>query len=278
MSRTSRRPPINGAQDRAERVQRWTAALLTVLFHMMVVLLVIRQSPPLVSMSAPHGEAYGGRMVVTLTDESLSPPPTEPQPPARKRASPKTPKPSRAIKRALPAPVVQSAAPMPPAAPDASKTSTLPPTEAPEPPATADARPTHVAGQPPGMRAADAARVNAALAAKLGSRRGRNNTAPPVGPDMEVDGFHVYYDLADETRLRAWRDQGMSEVFLPLPGTLRLMVCPLEIVLRRGSGTCRMVEMDSPELKSIGDAREVINMQRVYQFGDMVWSGPGPYR
>ena len=95
---------------------------------------------------------------------------------------------------------------------------------------------------------------------------------------MGVDGFHVYYDLADEDRLRAWRRQGMTELFLPMPGTLRLMVCPLEVALRRGSSECRMVEMDSPELRFIGDAREVINVQRVYHLGDEVWSGPGAYR
>jgi hypothetical protein len=287
MSRTSRQA-INRAQDRTERVQRWTAALLTALLHLTIVLLVMRQSPPLIRMSTPQGEANGGRMVVTLrdespNDESLSAPPPEPQPPARKHVSSKRPKASHAIKRPLATPVVQAAVPMPPEAPDTSETSTPPPSKAPEPPDaprdTADAeRPAHVWGQPPGMRPDDAARANAALAAKLGSPRGRSTSAPPVGPNMDVDGFHVYYDLVNETRLRAWRDQGMTEFFLPLPGTRRLMVCPLAIALRRGSGACRMVEMDSPELKSIGDAREVINMQRVYQLGDLVWSGPGPYR
>ncbi len=92
---------------------------------------------------------------------------------------------------------------------------------------------------------------------------------------MGVDGFHVYYELVNETRLRAWRNQGMTELFLPMPGTRRLMVCPLEVALRRGYGECRMVEQDSPQLKVIGDAREVINIQRVYQRGDVVWSGPG---
>ena len=94
----------------------------------------------------------------------------------------------------------------------------------------------------------------------------------PQGVKFEAD------DLVNETRLRAWRDQGMTELFLPMPGTRRLMVCPLKVALRRGSGPCRMVEMDSPELKSIGDAREVINVERVYQWGDIVWRGPGRYR
>lgn len=95
---------------------------------------------------------------------------------------------------------------------------------------------------------------------------------------MEVDGYQVYYELISETRLRAWRDQGMTELFLPLPGTRRYMVCPLEVALRRGSGACRMVEPDAPELEAIGDARQVINMQRVYKLGEVVWRGPGPYK
>ena len=48
--------------------------------------------------------------------------------------------------------------------------------------------------------------------------------------------YEVYYQLVRENRLRALRDQGMTELFLPLPGTQRLMVCPLELMLRRGSG------------------------------------------
>lgn len=95
---------------------------------------------------------------------------------------------------------------------------------------------------------------------------------------MEVGGYQVYYDLLDEARLRAWRDQGMTELFLPLPGTRRLMVCPLEVALRRESSACRLVEPDAPELKNIGDARDVITMQRVYRLGEVLWSGPGAYR
>ena len=87
----------------------------------------------------------------------------------------------------------------------------------------------------------------------------------------------MYYDLVSETRLRAWRDQGMTEVFLPLPGSRRLMVCPLEIALNRDSGECRLVEPDAPEMAAIGDARDVVLMMRVYRMGEVVWRGPGPY-
>jgi hypothetical protein len=176
---------------------------------------------------------------------------------------------------------VQSAIPVPAQVADSSDTPTEPPSTEPEPTDAARdtaERPVIPFGPQPGVRQDDNARANAALAAKLGSHRGRSNNAAPVGTNMGVDGFHVYYDLADEDRLRAWRNQGITELFLPMPGTLRLMVCPLEVALRRGSGECRMIEMDSPELRFIGDAREVINVQRVYHLGDKVWSGPGAYR
>jgi hypothetical protein len=216
-------------------------------------------------MTAPQGQAGGSAMQVTLVDESLSAPPTEPQPMRRKPV--KKPKTSRAI---TPTPVVQAAIPMPPQVTDPSDT----PTE----PADTEERPAQAFGPPPGFRPDANARANAALAAKLGRNRGRSNNAAPAGTNMGVDGFQVYYDLVEEDRLRDWRNQGITELFLPMPGTYRIMVCPLEVALRRGSGECRMVEMDSPELKFIGDAREVIDIQRVYRLGKQVWSGPGAYR
>jgi hypothetical protein len=123
----------------------------------------------------------------------------------------------------------------------------------------------------------DLAPANAELASSPAIDRGRRNNASSGEPDMEVGGYQVY-DLISETRLRAWRDQGMTELFLPLPGTRRYMVCPLEVALRRDSGACRLVEPDAPELKAIGDARDVIIMQRVYKLGEVLWRGPGPYR
>src|SRR3546814_9501334 len=73
----------------------------------------------------------------------------------------------------------------------------------------------------------DLAPVNAGPARSRGTNRGGRNDAASSGTSLEVGGYQVYYDLLDETRLRAWRDQGMTELFLPLPGTRRLMVCPL---------------------------------------------------
>ena len=280
MSRTSR-GAVSGAPDGTARVHRRTAVLVTVLVHVLLVLLVMPPPPPIAT-SMPRGGAGGSRMEVTLLDETLSPPPPEPEPSVHKPVSRKKLKAPRAITRPLPMPVAEASMPMPREEADTSDTPTVPTTSEPEPPDTpreTAQRPAHVRGQPPGMPAPDDnARASAALAAKLGSNQGQSNTAAPVGPNMEMDGFHVYYDLFNENRLRTWRDQGMTELFLPLPGTRRLMVCPLDVALRRGSGTCHMVDMDSPELKFIGDAREVINVQRVYQLGDVVWSGPGPYR
>lgn len=252
-------------------MQRVTAVLVTVLLHLLLMLLVTR--PPPISTASRQGEANGSVMEVTLRDDPALPPaPPEPMGVARKAASIKRPKAPRPVTRPLPTPVVQATVPIPPEATDAASTSTA----APAPPdVQADNTPFEFSAR---ARTDDAARAKAALAARLGTRRSRNDDAPPAGPDMGVDGFHVYYELTNENRLRDWRHQGMTELFLPLPGTRRLMVCPLEIALRRGSGQCRMVEMDSPELKNVGDAREVIDIARVYQWGEMVWRGPGPYR
>jgi hypothetical protein len=128
------------------------------------------------------------------------------------------------------------------------------------------------------MLSEDLAPENAGLARSRSIDRGRRNDASNAQPSMEVGGYQVYYDLLSEARLRAWRDQGMTEIFLPLPGTRRYMICPLETALRRESGPCRLLEPDDPELANIGDAREGINMQKVYRQGEEVWSGPGPYR
>ncbi len=269
---------IDAPQDRPERLRRWIAALVTVLLHALLLVLVLQETE--ITLTEPQSQAGGSRMNVTLIDQTALPMPPEPVPPAHKPA-PKKPKAPRAPKRPPSIPVAEATEPMTPTSADTTDTRPAPPTPASEPPEAAPDTPhehPRELGQPPGLRPDDAAAANAALAAKLGSGRGRSTVAPPVGPSMGVDGFHVYYELVNETRLREWRKQGMTELFLPLPGTRRLMVCPLEVALRQGSSACRMVEQDSPELKSIGDARDVINIQRVYQLGEVVWSGPGPYR
>lgn len=267
-------PPgaVNLALDRTERVQRWVAALLTVLLHVLFLLFLMSPPEP-ITMTAPQGQAAGSTtsaMEVTLLDEPISQTPPPPVPVPRKPATPKKPKTPRAIAPRPPTPVVQLA--------ETPDTPTVLPITEPEPSDAPDDTAERPFGPPPGFRSNENARASEALAAKLGRNRGRSNEVAPVGINMGVDGFQVYYDLADEDLLRAWRNQGMTELFLPMPGTLRRMVCPLEVALRRGSGECRMVEMDSPELQHIGDAREVINIQQVYRLGKQVWSGPGAYR
>ena len=273
MSRTPR-GPVNQALDRTERVQRWAAALLAVMLHALLILFLMSPPTP-ITMTTPPGQAGGSAIDVTLIDESLSqPPPPAPEPMHRKPVPRKKPKTSRAIAPTPPTPIVQATIPMPPTVADTSDTPPVPP----DAPRDTAEHPANEWRPPTVIRLDDNARANAALAAKLGRNRGRSNNAAPAGTNMGVDGFNVYYDLVDENRLRAWRKQGITELFLPLPGTLRLMVCPLEVALRRGSGKCRMVEMDSPELKTFGDALEVIGIQQVYHLGDKVWSGPGVYR
>ena len=93
-----------------------------------------------------------------------------------------------------------------------------------------------------------------------------------------VAAFVVGLQRRSERRLREWQAQGMTELFIPLPGTRNLMVCPLETALRRESGACRQLEPDSPELEAIGDAREVISVHQIYRQGEIVWRGPGAYR
>ena len=48
--------------------------------------------------------------------------------------------------------------------------------------------------------------------------------------------------------------------------------------IERIAGPCRMVEPDDPSLARIGDAREVVIVQRVYRRGELVWRGPGVYK
>lgn len=287
MSKASRRADA-GARDRAERLQTWTAALLTALLHVLLLLLATWSAP--VTVTTPQGAAAGSALQVTYIDESLRPPPSARAPSVRTAASSAPAKASPAATRLQSTPVARADDPLPPDAADASDRATTSratePAQPPDVPASvppgapdeAEARRDPMWGQPPGTQPEGRAPANAGPARSRAIARGRRNDASTAEPNMEVDGYQVYYDLISEIRLRAWRDQGMTELFLPLPGTRRLMVCPLEIALNRDSGACRMVEPDAPELQAIGDARDVINMQRVYKLGQVLWRGPGPYR
>lgn len=289
------------ARPWAERLQPWIAALVSALLHLLMLLLLLFASTPTVT--TPQGTAGGGRMKVEFVGETrqpVQPVTTKPSPP-----TPQKPKPVR--KRPATSPVrstlVQHADdPVPPEAPDTPGTVVaLPPTpvqppsvpsppqpqnkappsqaQAPaaSPPASTQRRPETWTGRPPGMLDQDIGQ-DEGLARSASTSRGRRNDLDTAEPSLEVGGYQVYYDLRSETQLRAWMAEGMKELSLPLPGTQYFMVCPAQVALDRGSGKCRLVGPDSSELKTIGDAREVINMIQVYRRGELVWRGPGPYR
>lgn len=273
MSKASRRTDA-GARDRAERLQSWIAALLTALLHLLM-LLAVMLAPP-ITVTASQDGAAGSPMEVTYIDETLRPPsPPEPSAPAPAASRLQT---TLVTQADDPAPLQVVDIPDSPAPPVAEPPRQPQPTPAPpDAPDEPVERPAHTWGQPPGMLPQNRAPVNAGRARSPAVNRSRGSGASS-GTSLEVGGYQVYYDLLDEARLRAWRDQGMTELFLPLPGTRRLMVCPLEIALHRDSGACRLVEPDDPELEAIGDARDVITMQRVYRLGEVLWRGPGAYR
>lgn len=254
-----------------ERWQHWIATITSALLHLLFLFLMMLSSQ--VPVTPPQGTAGGGRMVVDFI--GATPPQPTHTPPAKPTAS-KPAKKAPAKSRIQSTLVTQADDPVPPDAPDdAAQDQAQAP--AATPPPTPQRRP-HIWGQPPGMLQENLAPENAGLARSSSTNRGRRNDAYNATPSMEVDGYQVYYDQRSETRLRAWRDQGMKEIFLPLPGTRRYMICPLETALKRESGPCRLLEPDDPELETIGDAREVIDMQQVYRLGEQVWRGPGPYR
>ncbi|HST46133.1 MAG TPA: type II toxin-antitoxin system RelE/ParE family toxin, partial [Luteimonas sp.] len=264
MSDTPRLPDA-GQPDRRDRLQRWGAAAATVALHGLLLLLALWMRPDVVT--PPQGAGGGGSGALQVTwIEDIAPPAPAPTPaPVRPVRTPTPPQTARAPApptRVRTTPVVQADDPLPPevaavddaAAPPPPEPVATPAVPTPSPPDAPDARerpdaparaesppqvqrPARMKGLPPGMRLED-------LPASRGPGRraaaspGPGSSAGTSGASLGVDGYQVYYELVYETRLRAWRDQGMTELFLPLPGTRRLMVCPLEIALRRGSGAC----------------------------------------
>ena len=269
-------PADSRAEDRIERLQHWTAVLLSALLHLLFLLLAMMLSPP-ITMAPPQGAAGGSRMAVDFIGDT--PPQPSDAPPAVKPAPRKPAAKPRAASRVQSTLVTRADDPVPYVVPDevAQDSAQTPAASAPTAPATPPRRP-HIWGQPPGMLPEETAPENAGLTRSPTIDRGGGNNASGADTSLEVGGYQVYYDLRAEPRLRAWRDQGMTEIFLPLPGSRQNMACPLETALKRDSGPCRLVDPDSPEMKAIGDARDVIDMQKVYRRGELVWSGPGPYR
>ena len=287
MSRASSRA-AGGHASRSDRMQRPAALVATVLLHLWLAWLLLSSTP--MTPNDPQGAEAGSPMVVDfvgltppqpLEAPHASPPPPRPRTPARAVTSRvRTTEVARADD-ARPPEAEIGATPMADVRPPIPVPDPPPPVPAPvagaatSPPAPQQRQRTW--GQPPGMALRDTAPVNAGRGRNVTAGRGRGRDSSS-GPSMEAGGYQVIYDLRSETRLRAWRDAGMTEVFFPLPGTRDYMVCPLETALRRESGPCRMLPPDAPELAGIGDAREVITMHGVYRRGEMLWRGPGAYR
>lgn len=266
-------------ESRLERLQPWIAALASVLLHALILLLAMT-SEPLV-MSNPEGSAGGSRIEVEyidVTNPIPSPPevpPATPTPP-RERMPPRPDADQPASSSRLQVVEVDQA-------PEPLPTQASEPRDRTTPPAASNRpvpqRPQQQAwGQPPGMLREQHAAVNTGPAPSPATQRGRRYNASAAEPNMEAGGYQVLYDVLSEERMRAWRDEGVTELFLPLPGTRQYMVCPLETALRRESGPCRLLDPDDPEMANIGDARRVITMERVYRQGQLLWRGPGAYR
>lgn len=285
------------AKSWGERLEPWIAALVSAVLHLLMLLLLLLADPP--TMTTPQGAASGGRTKVDFIGATR-----QPVHPAKTPPSPTTAqKPVAAKKRRATSPVqstlvAQSDHPVPPPDPAATASTPAPPAptpaEQPAPPqpdpatqqqaqaAASAPEPTQRretwTGRPPGAIDQDLGPNEEGLVRDGGGRGGRRGDPSDAGPSMELGGYLVYYDLRSETLLRAWMDQGMKEFFILLPGTQYRMACPLEIAMKRGSGKCRALPPDSPELKAIGDARDVITMLQVYKQGELVWRGPGPYK
>lgn len=275
--------------SRSERLQSSIAAISSALLHLLLLLVLLYSSKPVVT--SPQSAASGGRVKVDFIgepQESDQSTPAPPSPPPT-RASDSVP-PARAASRLRSTLVDRADNPIPPDAPVPSdslsaRRAPSPPErrnesrpQPPSPSSPARRRPETWTGRPPGLIEEDLAPQNAGLANSPAIRNGRGRDMTANGPSMELGGYLVYYDVLSEERLRAWARQGMKELSIPLPGTRYYMVCPLEIALRRGSGKCRALDPDSPEMAAIGDAREAVTMLQVYKQGELVWRGPGPYR
>lgn len=275
--------------SRSERLQSSIAAISSALLHLLLLLVLLYSSKPVVT--SPQSAASGGRVKVDFIgepQESDQSTPAPPSPPPTRASDPVPP--ARAASRLRSTLVDRADNPIPPDAPVPSdslsaRRAPSPPErrnesrpQPPSPSSPARRRPETWTGRPPGLIEEDLAPQNAGLANSPAIRNGRGRDMTANGPSMELGGYLVYYDVLSEERLRAWARQGMKELSIPLPGTRYYMVCPLEIALRRGSGKCRALDPDSPEMAAIGDAREAVTMLQVYKQGELVWRGPGPYR
>ena len=285
------------ADPRIDRLQPWIAVLGSALVHLLALLVAILSPTPVTT--TPQGASSGSWVQVDFIGETRDADQTPPAPPSgaanddladRRTPAPTPPAASRLQSTPVPEaehPVPPDAASLPALRPSTPQPAPSDPrdsarprqsrTPAANPSATTRRRP-EAWGQPPGLVVQELAPEDAGPARGPARSRGHRSDPTSDEPSLELGGYQVYYDLSSETQLRKWRDAGMTEIFIPLPGTRRYMVCPLEIALRRDSGKCRPLDPGDPEMDAIGDARKVISVMQVYRQGELVWHGPGPYR
>ncbi len=279
---TSHGVPANSFLD---RWQRWIAASISVLLHVVIVLIILHVAKT--TLAPPEGGGLGGARVQV---EFINPPKqgekrsATPDAGTTRAEKPQPPRPPKKVPPIQATQVAKADAPIPPKdnrreAPNPADTAgrqgrIQPPAGDPN----ATRRSTAPSGQAPGLLARETAPTN--NGPDRGTTRGETRGPPAPGrePRMDVDGHQIYYDVRNEDWLLDWQAQGMKELYFPLPGRRELMVCPLEIVVRRGSGGCRLMQPGDPDLPNIGDARKVVHVVRVYRRGELVWKGPGAYR
>jgi hypothetical protein len=290
-------PAAGRGKSKIERFQSWIAALLSALLHVLVLLILLHDPPPTFAQS--ESAAAGGRMKMEFigktTDPATQAPPSPP--PSRAATPPTRPTPKKPTVQRKPATSpVQTTLVQQPADPVPDESATIPATTADDswsmpspsqrvtqqsqPPGNPPPSQNRAAtwGRPPGMLDRDTAPTENGLADSASTNPGNRRDLGATGPSLAIGGYNAYYEPRAEEKVRAWMAQGMKEFFIPLPGTRYYMVCTLDIVLRRGSGKCRALDPNDPEMQGIGDSREIINMLRVYKQGELVWKGPGPYR
>ena len=284
-SRAASLSPLDREDRYIKQKERRIGVLVSLLVHLLFVLALLYSSK--LELAQTESSSSGGARVkvdflgeTTQDDQRVPVPPVAPTPPSD-RPRPRKPLVTTAVTSPVDTTRVTEAEN--PVAPDetqpqppASQQAIAPPQNRPpsSPPAW---RRSAQWGQPPGMLAQDTAPDNYGRTVGTGQRQG-DNQGNAATPSMEVDGHQIYYDLRNELKVADWQAQGMKEVSFPLPGRRELMVCALEIVATRGSGGCRLMQPNDPALATIGDARDVVNVMRIYRRGELIWRGPGAYR
>ena len=266
--------PQRAAESRIERWQPYIAGTVSALLHVLMLLILLWTARTMVT--PPQGAAGGSRMRVQYIGDSRTATPPPPSPPPTRPPTPNPPAATASRQTPPPNTTRRDAEAVQPPEPEPSQQQA--PASAAQQAPPAERHPERWTGRPPGMIEEDLAPENTGQARGPAVNQGTQRDITVAEPSMEVGGYQVYYDLRNEMQVRAWKAQGMKELFLPLPGTKRYMVCPLQTALNRASGKCRLLEPDAPEMARIGDARQVLTIQDVYRRGEKVWSGPGAYR